>query len=146
MNKLRVAGDICLTALVFFWLAFVHYTEAYKLGIRWNFVTGEVSVDAHGGVNISPPWVLISRVDLRPQRLCITSTTRAVNCKLVQFVPAAFREFVATEGFRYYWLSNRISFNLGYNEEYRGWRDILRGYAFGVKQYPFITVVQEYKQ
>jgi len=72
MKKLVVAGIVCLAALTIFWVTCVHYTEAYQLGIRWNFVTGEVSVDGHGGINVSPPWIMVSRVDLLPVRVCVT--------------------------------------------------------------------------
>jgi len=64
--------------------------------------------------------------------------------KLVQFEPKYFKEFVAVQGFHYYWLSNRISFNLGYSDEYRGMKDLLRGYAYGVKKYQFVSVLRDY--
>ena len=137
-----VAGSCFLVGL--FYLAFVNYTEAYEVGIVRNFVTGELVLQDHGGFHISAPWVQVSRIDIRPARVCITSDTRAFNCKLVQFEPSAYKEFVAVQGFQYYWLANRISLNFGYTEEYRGVKDILRGYAFGVQKYPFVTVLRDY--
>ena len=137
-----VAGSCFLVGL--FYLAFVNYTEAYEVGIARNFVTGELVLQDHGGFHITAAWVQISRIDTRPVRVCITSDTRAFNCKLVQFEPSAYKEFVAVQGFQYYWLANRISFNFGYTEEYRGTKDILRGYAFGVQKYPFVTILRDY--
>ena len=49
---------------------------------------------------------------------------------LVSFDPNGWREFVNNEGFYYYWWSNRISFNMGYDDEYRGMKDLIRGYSF----------------
>lgn len=144
-------GWVTKTAVVVFfaviavYLPFVHYLEPHQVGIGWNWITGEVRLTSGGTVHLSPPWMMVSRVDTRPQRVCITSTTRAVNCKLAQFESKVFREFVVTEGFRYYWLSNRLSINMGYGDEYRGMKDILRGYAFSVKKYPFVTVLKEYE-
>ncbi len=126
------------------WLMFVHHTEAYQLGVRWNVVSGELSMDESAGYHITPPWVFVSRIDTRPMRVCITSASRAFNCRLVQFVPSEYKSFVKVQGFSYWWWANRISFNLGYSEEYRGMRDLLRGYAYGVKKYPFVVTLTEY--
>ena len=143
MNKIIIVAGICFLVGLFY-LAFVNYTEAYEVGMARNFVTGELVLQDHGGFHITAPWVQVSRIDTRPVRVCITSDTRAFNCKLVQFEPSAYKEFVAVQGFQYYWLANRISFNFGYAEEYRGMKDILRGYAFGVQKYPFVTILRDY--
>lgn len=121
----------------------VHYTEPTQIGIMWNGATGEIKRDTPGW-NISPPWVLVAKVDTRPMRVCISTTGRGFNCKLVQFQPDAFREFVRVEGFRYYWWANRISFNSGYDEEYRGIKDIMRGFAYGAIHYSFAEVKENY--
>lgn len=139
-----INAGYALGVLAIFYVACVHYLEPHEGAIVWNWASGELRVDTKAAWHLTWPWVVAARIDLRPQRVCITSTTRAVNCKLIRFNPSKFREFVATEGFRYYWLSNRISFNWGYDEEYRGWRDVLRGYAFSNKGHPFIVVLQEY--
>jgi hypothetical protein len=52
---------------------------------------------------------------------------------------------VKTEGFYYYWWANRLSFNLGYDQEYRGVRDLMRGYAYSPHHYPFLVVKDEYQ-
>jgi hypothetical protein len=109
-----------------------------------NRVSGETKLDTPGW-NISAPWVAVSKVDIRPMRVCVTSSGRGFNCKLVRFEPKGFQEFVATEGFRYYWWANRISFNFGYDQEYRGMKDIMRGHAYGIQKYTFLTVVQDYE-
>lgn len=143
MKKLFViAGICCLLGL--FYLAFVNHLEAYQVGIARNLVTGEAKLQDRGGYHFTAPWVQVARIDARPFRVCITSATRAFNCKLVQFELSAYKEFVTVQGFQYYWWANRISFNFGYAEEYRGMKDILRGYAYGVKKYPFIMVLRYY--
>ncbi|MBI2627822.1 MAG: hypothetical protein HYW71_00080 [Candidatus Niyogibacteria bacterium] len=146
MKKLRVAGITCLAALVLFWLICVHYAEVNQLGIRWNFVTGEISADIHKGINVTPPWVLVSLINTHPMRVCVTTSGRGFNCRLIQFQSKYYREFVETEGFRYWWWANRISFNFGYSEEYRGMKDLLRGYSYGVKQYSFVKTLKEYQE
>ena len=128
-----------------FYMACLNYTETGRVGIMRNLVTGEVRID-HPGWNLSPPWVLVAHMETRPTRVCVESTTRGYNCRLVQFKPEYAELFVQTEGFSYYWWSNRFSFNGGYEHEYRGTDDILRGYGYSAKQYPFVGVLEEYAE
>jgi len=127
-----------------FYLGLFNYTEAYEVGITRNFVTGEIRLQTGGGMYITPPWVLVSNIDIRPTRVCLTTTARSFNCRLAEFKPEYYQEFVTTQGFRYWWWANRLSFNLGYDEEYRGFRDVLRGYAFGSQPRPFVIVTDGY--
>lgn len=143
MKRYRIHIAIAAAVLLFY-LGCVHYLDSYEVAITRNVATGTLTLNAHGGLYITPPWVEVARIDTRPVRVCLTSSTRSFNCKLVQFVPTAFREFVRVQGFHYYWLANRLSFNGGYDEEYRGMRDLLRGYAFGTQSYTFIRVLTEY--
>jgi hypothetical protein len=147
-NKLffRILFTIFCTVLFFlviFYVPFVHYTDTYETAIMHNKITGEIIIDEEAGFNITPFWVFVSSVDMRPQRVCVTTTAKIVNCKLAKFVSKNLKELVSREGFHYYWLSNRFSFNLGYDTEYRGMVDLLRGYAFSGGNYSFIKVVDE---
>lgn len=45
----------------------------------------------------------------------------------------------------YRWWSNCISFNMGYDEECRDMHDLMRGYAFSVKKYQFVSVLYEFQ-
>lgn len=134
-----------LAVILAVYLPLVHYLELHQAGLGWNWVTGEVWL-TQGGIHFSSPAMMVARIDTRPKRVCVTSTTRAVNCRLVQFDLDHFQEFLKTEGFRYYWWSNRLSVNFGYDDEYRGWKDVLRGYGFSVKHYSFIKVLKEYQE
>ena len=145
MKILAVIGGACLAMCFLFYLAFANHLEPTEVGISWNNATGEVSLQEPGW-HMTAPWVQVARIDTRPMRVCITTAGRGYNCRLAQFVPAAYREFVKTEGFRYYWWSNRISLNFGYAEEYRGLRDLIRGYVYGTKQYPFVQTLQEFPE
>jgi hypothetical protein len=124
----------------------VHFTDQYTVAIVRNNFSGEVWCDIKGGFHLTAPWVQAARIDTRPQRVCVTTTARAYNCKLVEFDPTGYREFVKTQGFYYYWWANRISFNLSYPDEYRGMKDLLRGFAFSYHKYPFLRVLEEYQR
>lgn len=129
--------------IIVFYLLFVNYTEPIEAGIAWNRLYGTLTLQDNGW-HISAPWVSVSVIDTTPQRVCVPTSGRDVGCKLVEFKREAYKEFVATQGFRYWWWSNRISFNFGYDDEYRGMKDIIRGYAFSGKHYPFIEVLKTY--
>lgn len=139
-----ITGGVVVIAFVLY-LACFHYTEPTQVGISLNYSNGNLVLVQKSGWSVTAPWIMVAKIDTRPIRVCVTSSGRGFNCKLVQFNPQAYQEFVEIEGFRYYWWANRLSFNLGYSEEYRGMRDILRGHAFGVKKYRFLKILQESK-
>jgi len=124
------------------WLSVSNYTAFNEVGLARDRVTGALWIQAPG-VHFTWPWVAVSAIDTRPIRVCVTSAGKGFSCKLVRFVPSAYREFVATEGHYYYWFANRLSFNFGYHEEYRGMKDLMRGYAYGSKVYTFIAIDSE---
>ncbi len=136
---------ISLFGILLFYFLFLNYTEPTELGITRNEITGTTWVQETGGWKITWPWVLVSVVDVRPLRVAVHSAGHGYCAKLVQFDRDHWKEFIATEGFYYYWWANRISFNLGYNEEYRGMKDLMRGYAFSNVKYPFIVILNEYQ-
>lgn len=147
MKRKRLIFALCLLAfLITCYCLFVHYQEVYEVAIMWDKIEGKYWLEAKAGFHLSSPWVSAAKIDTRPIRVTIESASRSFNKKLVRFNPEYYREFVALEGTRYYWWSNRISFNFGYDEEHRGMKDILRGYAYGLQPYSFIEVVRDFKE
>lgn len=144
MRGVLTARPVRWGALVVFvlWLAFismVRYIEPGEAALTWRPISGEITMRDRPGWDISPPWAFVTVIDTRPQRLCLTSTAHsAPNCRLAQFDTSQYRAFIAAEGWSWYWFRNRLSFNYGYDETYRGWRDVMRGYTFSQHQYPFI--------
>lgn len=134
---------ILLLSLFLFYLLFIYYTDIHQIAIKRNFLTGETSIDTIHGFSISSPWTMVSRIDTRPQRICITSSTRNFNCMLVSFNKDGWEEFIQLEGFYYYWWANRFSFNMGYDDEYRGMKDLIRGYSFDENTRSFIRIEKE---
>lgn len=140
MRKRIIASVLSVVGAVFlFYLACLHHTEVAHVGIMRNWVTGETHPDTPGW-HLSAPWIKVAKVDLRPMRVCVTTAGKGRNCLLAQFNPQDWKEFVETEGFYYYWWANRISYNSDYDEEYRGFKDLLRGYAYSTMKYRFVTV------
>ncbi len=128
--------------LFLFYIGFYHYTDNYEFGITYNLFSGEIKSDKHTGHHFTWPWVMETKIDTRPQRVCIVSASRNINCRLVQFDTAYYKDLVNREGFRYYWWYNRISFNLN-QETYRGTRNLLLGYAYGSNKCSCVKILQE---
>ncbi len=133
-----------LTGAVLFYLLCLNHNEPTQIGIARNRVNGAMWTQ-RGGWHLTSPWVSVARVDTRPMRVAVNSAGHGYSAKLIQFAPEHWQEFVTVEGFRYWWWANRFSFNGGYDEEYRGMRDILRGHAYGTKSYPFLRILNEYQ-
>lgn len=130
------------SALFLFYVFCYHYTDSYEFGITYNMFTGEIKPDKRTGHHITAPWVRATKIDTRPQRVCIASKARNMNCRLVQFDTSQWRELIKIEGFRYYWWDNRISFNSG-QETYRGVRNLLLGHAYGENRCSCVKILQE---
>jgi hypothetical protein len=130
-----------VTMWILFYSLCVNYVEQAHVGIAWNFATGNLALQSPG-FYVTSPFTTVSRIDTRPARVCISTAGRGYNCKLAQFDPNFYAEFVATEGHYFYWWANRVSFNLGYKDEYRGMKDLIRGYAFGITPYSFIKILE----
>lgn len=138
LMKAFLGGGIFLLV----YLSIFHYTSVHEAGIVKNVITGELKLDTPG-VHFTAPWVMVAKIDNRPQKVCVTSHARIIACRMSRFVPEYFQELVDREGFRYYWWDNRISFNFGYDDEYRGDRDLIRGYAFSNEKVNFIETKTE---
>lgn len=136
---------IGLLTLFLAYLFCFNYTEPTELGIARNIFTGAMW-EQDGGAHFSYPWIRVACIDTRPVRVGVQSAGHGFSQKLVQFNKEYWHEFVQVEGFRYYWWANRFSFNSGYNEEYRGMKDILRGYAYSSKKYSFIVILNKYEE
>ncbi len=136
MRKIKIIGIISIPIFLS-WLFLFSYTNQHSISISRNILNGRLDI-VGPGVKLTPPWVQMSQIDLRPMRVCVECSCNNVICNLVSFNKDRWKSFINKEGFRYYWWSNRISFNMGHNEEYRGVRNILRGYSLDNKTYDFL--------
>ena len=143
MKRINKIILISLGVLFVTYLGFYHYTDQYELGLTFNLSTGEIKTDSHTGHHLSAPWVLATKLDLRPIKVCITSASRNINCRLVQFDVLKWKELIQLEGFHYYWWYNRISFNMD-QETYRGFENLMLGHAYGeTTRCSCVKIIQE---
>jgi hypothetical protein len=128
--------------LFLFYLLFYHYTDNYEFGLTQDLFSGEVKPDKHSGHHFTAPWVLATKIDTRPRKVCIASASRNMVCRLVQFDTAYWKDLIKVEGFRYYWWYNRVSFNWS-QETYRGIDNLLLGHAYGVNRCKCVKILEE---
>ncbi len=139
-NKGKISGFL----LVFlFWVFCFSYKSFHEIAIERNIFSGALKCDSTSLINISYPWIQVVKIDTRTRRTCIDCDCKTLNCRLIQFNKSGWLEFVKREGFRYYWLENRLSFNSGAQREYRGMDFILRGYAFDEQNHEFLLKLKE---
>ncbi len=127
---------------LFFYMFCYHYTDNYEFGLTQNIISGRIAPDNHSGHHLTAPWVLVTKIDIRPHKVCIASASRNMVCRLVQFDTTHWRELIRIEGFHYYWLYNRISFNWS-QETYRGVDNLLLGHSYGANRGKFVKILQE---
>lgn len=144
-SKIAITLILVSFSIVLGYCMFFNFLTYHEVGLARNIITKNVWLQ-EPGLHFTHPFVIVTRLDTRPMRVGVHSSSRSASAKLVRFVPQYWQEFVKTEGWRLYWWSNRLSFNWSYPEEYRGWRDVMRGYAYSAKPYPFIEVIEEYTE
>lgn len=131
------------TIILLLYLTCFAYLDTYHIAIDRNIFTGENTIDSTHGFELSAPWVMVSRIDTRPMAVNIPSSARVLNRRLVQFVPAHWKEFVDMEGYEYWWWRNRYSWNFGHDEENKGIKDVFIGYAYSGVQHKFLREIKE---
>ncbi|MFA7218953.1 MAG: hypothetical protein WC119_00310 [Synergistaceae bacterium] len=138
---------IAIFIWLFLWVNLITHIEPTEAGIGINWFNGNLQLLDRSGWHVTPPWVWVCKIETTPMRVSVSTASRGYSSKLIQFNKEFYKEFVETEGWYFYWWYNRLSFNIGYdrNEEYRGFRDIMRAYAYSAKKYQFITTLKEYE-
>lgn len=135
----KINKTLKVIGLIFtFYLLFFNFVTMNEVTLNHNMIDGTVKCDTIPGIKISAPWVQVSKIDKRPVVVSIDCSCKNLTSKLVAFNPKEYKSFIQKEGWGYYWLRNRISFNMGNKQEWRGFNNVLRGYAFDQQEYKFL--------
>ena len=136
----KLIKSLCVIGiLLIVYLSSFNFLNMTEVSLNHNIIDGTVSCDTTRGMKLTAPWILVSVVDTRPVRVCIECSCRNLTCKLVSFNPKEYKLFVQKEGWSYFWFRNRLSFNSGNKQEYRGFENVVRGYSFDNVEYKFLT-------
>jgi hypothetical protein len=119
---------------------FYTFVDNYEFAYRFDALTGNVEAlknkdgsPRHGYVFAIPLIENIHTIDMRPMQVCISSNSRVLNCKLVNFDSKGYELFIKWHG------------RDDYSKEKL--ESILMSYAYDPSQssYPFLKIQKELK-
>ena len=98
LKLLITVGSSFLGLLIAFWIwwgHWVNYSANYQYPYIFDKYTGQIEPLPNTGYKILTPWHYnFHTIDLRPRLVCINANNRVVNCKLVSFNLAGFKQFM----------------------------------------------------
>lgn len=128
MKWLAALGVLILACFIFY-CACLNHVGINEVGVAYNSIGGNVWVQAHPGWYLTSPTVEVANITTLPMKVAIPSEAKVINTKIVRFNPHGVDEFIRLQGFSYF--------------SDQGMENILMGYAFSGKSYPFMDVLQE---
>lgn len=128
-----IKGAIAFVGIVIagllFWLFCLNHVGVTDIGVAYNSLTGELKVQPHPGWYVTSPFVRVAHLNTLPVRVTIPSEARVINQRIVRFKPEGALEFIKLHGF---------SLALSSAQD-----NIMMGYAFSGKAYPFLEILEE---
>lgn len=121
------AIGITILTIILFWFVCLNHISVNEVGIAYNSTNGKWWVQNTPGWYLTSPFVSECTISTLPRQLSITSNSKVLNVKLVQFNPDGIDEYIHLQGFGY---------GMGTDLD-------LIGYAFSGKKYSFLDVIQE---
>jgi|ERR1035437_3473814 hypothetical protein len=143
MKNLGITAGIILGILligaIIFRVGFVTFIDNYEFGYKYDAYRGTLQSLPQQGYVVTPPWVSVHTIDMRPIQVCINANSRVLNCKLVEFDTCGWRTLVAWHG--------RGDYDANYRDGRSSLNDILLSYAYdgSGKTYPFLKIKRELK-
>ncbi len=131
-EKALMALGILVLGCFLFWLTCLNHTSLNHIGVAYDSLNGNVTIQDQPGWYVTSPFVLVGYISTLPTKVTIPSTAVVIVAKVVRFRPEGVSEFIRLQGFKY-WNSGEVS-------------TILLGYAFSGGKYPFLEIIQEANQ
>ena len=127
--KIVIGLAIPVVLLLVFFLVCWNHVHINEIGVAYNSMNGKVTIQDNPGWYLTNPFVQIVNISTLPHAVHIPSGAMVINAKIVRFKKEGIEEFIRLQGFSY-----SLSTSLD---------NILMGYAFSGKDYPFLEVMQE---
>ena len=129
IKKLILFVALPLALILGFYVLCCNHVSANQIGVKFDSLSGEVSLQAHPGWYVTSPFVKTVSLSTVPMVVHVPSAAKVINTKVVRLVPENILNFVKIQGF---------SYDLGH-----GLEGILMGYAFSGQKFSFLEIVQE---
>lgn len=143
MFKVVAGGIVSLVGAFLFYVFCLNHVEPQEIGISYDSLNGEVTVQRHPGWYVTSPFTRVATVETRPFQVCLNAGARILNCKLIRFNPDGAAEFVKLQGFHYWNGPSNCNNNPGCSST--EWSRIMMGYAYAERPYPFLEILEEIK-
>lgn len=112
-----------------YYLLCLNHVSLNDVGVAYNSLDGTMTIQERPGWYRTSPFTLVADLSILPQRVSIPSEAVVINTKVVKLRPEGVPELIHRQGFSYM-LDSSLN-------------NILIGYAFSGKEYPFLEIVQE---
>jgi hypothetical protein len=116
----------------FFWIFCLNHTSVNQVGIAYNSLNGEITIQNTPGWYRTGALVKVAYVSTIPIKVTIPSNAKVIVSKMVKFNPTGINEFIQLQGFSY-----SINSSL---------ENIMLGYAFSGNNYSFLDIIQDANQ
>ena len=126
---LAVTFVLSLIGAFIFYLACLNHTEINEIGVAYNSLNGEITVQNQPGWYRTSVFTKVAYLSTLPMKVRIPTEAKVIVTKVVSFNPAGVSDFIRLQGFSY-----QIN---------QGLENILMGYAFSGCQYSFLYIGQE---
>jgi len=117
------------TILFFYWILCLNHTSVNQIGVAYNSLNGEITVQKTPGWYVTSPFVKVAYISTLPIKVTIPSQAKVIVQKMVKFNPNGVNEFIQLQGFSY-----------GINSSLE---NIMLGYAFSGNKYTFLDIIQD---
>lgn len=138
-----LVGVLAVVGSLLFWILCLNHVPPQAIGVAYDSINGQVSVQRNPGWYVTHPFVQVASVETRPFQVCINAGARILNCKLIRFNPDGATEFVKLQGFHYWNGPSNCNSNPGCQSSEFG--RIMMGYAYAEQPYPFLEILEEIK-
>jgi hypothetical protein len=127
--KIAISVAVPPVFLLLFYILCWNHVHINEIGVAYNSMNGKVDIQDNPGWYFTNPFVEVVNLSTIPHQVSIPSGAVVINTKIVRFKKEGVQEFIRLQGFSY-------SLN-------QSLPNILMGYAFSGKEYPFLEVMQE---
>lgn len=125
--------SVLLIGVTLFFFLCLNHVSPNEFGVTYNQLGGEVKIQPHPGWYYTSPFVRATTLPSVPFRIELYTDAKIVNVRVVRFIPEKIKDFIALQGFQYYYNGGRSG----------DLNNIVAGYVFGGKTNSFIQIVDQ---
>lgn len=128
-HKVRIIAFITFViAPILYWMLFLNHVSINEVGVAYNMISGEVTVQDRPGWYRTSPTTVVASISTLPFKVSVNSSATVINEKVIRFKPEGVQEYIRLQGFS--WVQTNFE-------------NIMMGYAYSGRKWPFLEVIQE---